>query len=56
MQKSTKRRLPLFFEERTFEFQVYWDNERDTEGDVILRRTYMIIGVFLLEGEVHLFY
>ncbi|MEI5908899.1 8-oxo-dGTP diphosphatase [Bacillus spongiae] len=39
MQKSIKRRLPLFFEEGTFEFQVYWDNENETEGEVTLRRT-----------------
>ncbi|MHA7136730.1 8-oxo-dGTP diphosphatase [Rossellomorea arthrocnemi] len=39
MQQSIKRRFPLFFEEGTFEFQVYWDNENDTEGDVRLRRT-----------------
>jgi 8-oxo-dGTP diphosphatase len=39
MQESIKRRLPLFFEEGTFEFQVFWDNEKDIEGEVVLRRT-----------------
>ncbi|WP_404409461.1 8-oxo-dGTP diphosphatase [Jeotgalibacillus malaysiensis] len=36
---SIKRRFPLFFEEGTFEIQVEWDNEKDQEGKVTVRRT-----------------
>ena len=37
MQKSIKRRLPLFFEEGTFEIHVVWDNEKDDEKEVIIK-------------------
>lgn len=39
MQKSIRRRFPLFFEEGTFEIQVEWDNKKDTEGEITFRRT-----------------
>lgn len=39
MMDSIKRRFPLFFEEGTFEIQVEWDNEKDQEGKVTVRRT-----------------
>lgn len=39
MMGSIKKRFPLFFEEGTFEIQVEWDNERDQEGKVTVRRT-----------------
>ncbi|WP_179298623.1 8-oxo-dGTP diphosphatase [Evansella halocellulosilytica] len=39
MQKSIRRRFPLFFEGNTFEIHVKWDNERDAEGEVVIRRT-----------------
>ena len=31
MQKSIRRRFPLFFEEGTFEIQVEWDHEKSRE-------------------------
>ena len=39
MQKSIRRRFPLFFEEGTFEIQVEWDNETESEGKVTIKRT-----------------
>ncbi|MBM7578650.1 8-oxo-dGTP diphosphatase [Jeotgalibacillus terrae] len=39
MMDSIRRRFPLFFEEGTFEVQVEWDNERDQEGKMTVRRT-----------------
>ncbi|MGE8203265.1 8-oxo-dGTP diphosphatase [Heyndrickxia sp. NPDC080065] len=39
MQKSIRRRFPLFFEEGTFEIQVEWDNEKNQEGKVTIRKT-----------------
>ncbi|WP_404452200.1 8-oxo-dGTP diphosphatase [Virgibacillus necropolis] len=39
MQKSIRRRFPLFFDEGTFEVQVKWDNEKDAEGEVMIRKT-----------------
>jgi 8-oxo-dGTP diphosphatase len=39
MQKSIRRRFPLFFEEGTFEIQVEWDNERNEEGRVSIKKT-----------------
>jgi 8-oxo-dGTP diphosphatase len=39
MQKSIRRRFPLFFEEGTFEIQVEWDEERDREGRVTIQHT-----------------
>lgn len=39
MQKSIRRRIPLFFKEGTFEIQVTWDNENDNEGEVVIRKT-----------------
>jgi 8-oxo-dGTP diphosphatase len=38
MQKSFRRRFPLFFEEGTFEIQVVWDHENDQEGEVKIRK------------------
>lgn len=39
MQKSIHRRFPLFFDEGTFEIQVEWDNVKDAEGKVMIRKT-----------------
>lgn len=39
MQKSIRRRFPLFFEEGTFEIQVTWDDENNAEGEVTIKRT-----------------
>ncbi|WP_369010062.1 8-oxo-dGTP diphosphatase [Alkalihalobacillus sp. TS-13] len=39
MQKSFKRRFPLFFEKGTFEIHVTWDHERNEEGSVTITRT-----------------
>ena len=39
MQESIRRRFPLFFEEGTFEIQVEWDNERDQENKVTVKKT-----------------
>ncbi|WP_017154601.1 8-oxo-dGTP diphosphatase [Bacillus bingmayongensis] len=39
MQKSIRRRFPLFFEEGTFEIQVEWDHEKNQEGLVTIKRT-----------------
>jgi 8-oxo-dGTP diphosphatase len=39
MQTSIKRRIPLFFEEGTFEIQVVWDEETNSEKEVTIRRT-----------------
>lgn len=39
MQKSIRRRIPLFFKEGTFEIQVTWDNENDNEGEIVIRKT-----------------
>lgn len=39
MQKSIRRRFPLFFEEGTFEIHVEWDNETNSEGKVMVRKT-----------------
>nr|WP_245153935.1 hypothetical protein [Jeotgalibacillus proteolyticus] len=39
MQKSIRRRFPLFFEEGTFEIQIEWDNEKNQEGRVNIRKT-----------------
>lgn len=39
MQQSIRRRFPLFFEDGTFEIQVIWDDENNTEGEVRIRRT-----------------
>ncbi len=39
MQASTKLSFPYFFEEGTFEIQIFWDNEKDQEGEVIIKRT-----------------
>lgn len=39
MQKSIRRRFPLFFKEGTFEIQVIWDNEKNDEGEVIIKHT-----------------
>lgn len=39
IQKSIRRRIPLFFKEGTFEIQVTWDNEKNDEGEVVIRET-----------------
>ncbi|SDK36289.1 8-oxo-dGTP diphosphatase [Sediminibacillus albus] len=39
MQIATKISFPYFFKEGTFEIQIYWDNEKDQEGEVIVKRT-----------------
>lgn len=39
MQNSIRRRFPLFFEEGTFEIQVEWDNEKNQEGKVTIKKT-----------------
>ncbi|MFC0186812.1 8-oxo-dGTP diphosphatase [Fictibacillus aquaticus] len=39
MQKSIRRRFPLFFEAGTFEIQVHWNNEKNEEGKVTIKRT-----------------
>ncbi|MFA9558272.1 8-oxo-dGTP diphosphatase [Evansella sp. AB-rgal1] len=39
IQKSIRRRMPLFFKEGTFEIHVTWDNEKNDEGEVIIRET-----------------
>lgn len=39
IQKSIRRRIPLFFKEGTFEIQVTWDNEKNEEGEVVIRET-----------------
>ena len=39
MQDSIRRRFPLFFEEGTFEIQVVWDNEKNQEGHVTIKKT-----------------
>ncbi|MDP5272894.1 8-oxo-dGTP diphosphatase [Chengkuizengella axinellae] len=39
VQKSVKRRFPFFFEEGTFEIQVEWDNQKDAEGKVRMKKT-----------------
>ncbi len=39
MQKSIKRRFPLFFEDGTFEIHVEWDHENNREGEVTVKRT-----------------
>lgn len=37
MQKSIRRRFPLFFEDGTFEIHVEWNNEENKEGQVLIR-------------------
>ncbi|MED1563102.1 DNA mismatch repair protein MutT [Alkalihalobacillus alcalophilus ATCC 27647 = CGMCC 1.3604] len=39
MQNSIRRRFPLFFEEGTFEIQVEWDNVKNQEGKVTIKKT-----------------
>lgn len=39
MQASIRRRFPLFFEEGTFEIQVEWNEEKNQEGKVSIKRT-----------------
>lgn len=39
MQESIRRRIPLFFETGTFEIQVVWDEETDSEKEVYIRST-----------------
>ena len=39
MQESIRRRLPLFFQEGTFEIQVAWNHEGNKEGKVSIRNT-----------------
>ncbi|WP_097158834.1 8-oxo-dGTP diphosphatase [Bacillus oleivorans] len=39
MQKSIRRRFPLFFEEGTFEIHVEWDDIKDEESKVWIKRT-----------------
>ncbi|WP_243300218.1 8-oxo-dGTP diphosphatase [Bacillus litorisediminis] len=39
MQKSIRRRFPLFFEEGTFEIHVEWDDLKDEESKVLIKRT-----------------
>ena len=39
MQASIRRRFPLFFEEGTFEIHVVWDQEKNIEGKVTIKRT-----------------
>ncbi|MCM3236171.1 8-oxo-dGTP diphosphatase [Heyndrickxia oleronia] len=39
MQQSIRRRFPLFFQEGTFEIHVKWDNQKNTEGEVFIRKT-----------------
>jgi len=39
MQDSIRRRFPLFFEEGTFEIHVEWDQEKNQEGRVRVKRT-----------------
>jgi len=39
MQKSIRRRFPLFFEEGTFEIHVEWDEEKNQEGSVTIKKT-----------------
>ncbi|MCR6096254.1 8-oxo-dGTP diphosphatase [Salipaludibacillus agaradhaerens] len=39
MQGSIRRRFPLFFEDGTFEIQVEWDNEKNQEGEVTIKKT-----------------
>jgi 8-oxo-dGTP diphosphatase len=39
MQPSIRRRIPLFFEEGTFEIQVEWDNVMNIEGKVTIKKT-----------------
>ncbi|MGM7700621.1 8-oxo-dGTP diphosphatase [Pseudalkalibacillus sp. Hm43] len=39
MQKSFKRRFPLFFEDGTFEIHVVWDNVQNEEEEVTINRT-----------------
>lgn len=39
MQGSIRRRFPLFFEEGTYEIQVEWDNEKNQEGIVSIKKT-----------------
>ena len=39
MQASIRRRFPLFFEEGTFEIQVVWDEEKNEEGTLSMKKT-----------------
>lgn len=39
MQKSIRRRFPLFFKDGTFEIQVEWNHENNQEGKVMIRNT-----------------
>ncbi|WP_078596085.1 8-oxo-dGTP diphosphatase [Evansella clarkii] len=39
MQESIRRRLPLFFEDGTFEIQVEWNHEENKEGKITIRST-----------------
>ncbi|MFQ3544616.1 8-oxo-dGTP diphosphatase [Halobacillus rhizosphaerae] len=39
MQASTQISFPYFFEEGTFEIQIIWDNEKNQEGEVFIKRT-----------------
>jgi 8-oxo-dGTP diphosphatase len=39
MQTSIKRRFPLFFQEGTFEIQIVWDELKNQEGQVIIKKT-----------------
>ena len=39
MQASIRRRFPLFFEEGTFEIQVVWDEEKNEEGTLSVKKT-----------------
>ena len=39
MQPSIKRRFPLFFEDGTFEIHVVWDEEKNQEGSVSIKKT-----------------
>lgn len=39
MQPSIRRRFPLFFEDGTFEIQVEWNHEENSEGKVSMKTT-----------------
>lgn len=39
MQKSIRRRFPLFFEDGTFEIHVEWNHEENREGLVTIKNT-----------------
>ncbi|CEG26178.1 phosphohydrolase (MutT/nudix family protein) [Bacillus sp. B-jedd] len=39
MQKSIRRSFPYFFEEGTYEIQVVWDDDKNEEASISIKRT-----------------